>query len=85
MWRGEKEEHVKDRCPMYDDIRKKYTYLEDDDQLVSFFKEMLDRRDKIDEEDRGERSAQGRGKFYCLMIDASSKEGAHQLILYSMY
>ena len=47
----EEEEHVKDRCPMYDDLREKYTDLDDDDQLVNFFQEMLDRRDEIDEED----------------------------------
>ena len=40
----------------YDDIREKYSDLENDDNLVPFFKEVLDRRDKVrDEEEKQEK------------------------------
>ena len=35
----------------YNDIREKYSDLENDDNLVAFFKEVLDKRDKVREEE----------------------------------
>ena len=46
---GEKEIHLtSENCPIYDDIRLKYTSFEKDEDLVSYFKEILDRRDLLD-------------------------------------
>ena len=39
----------------YNNIREKYSDLENDDNLVPFFKEVLDRRDKVREEERSRR------------------------------
>ena len=45
----EKEAHLTSgSCPVYSDIREKYTSLEDDQDLVSYFQEVLDRRDLLD-------------------------------------
>ena len=45
----EKEIHLTaGNCAVYDDIRAKYSSLEKDEDLVSYFKEILDRRDLLD-------------------------------------
>jgi hypothetical protein len=45
----EKEIHLTaGKCPIYDDIREKYISFENDEDLVSYFKEILDRRDLLD-------------------------------------
>jgi hypothetical protein len=36
-------------CPVYGDIKEKFINLEDDNELVAFFREVLERRDLIDE------------------------------------
>jgi hypothetical protein len=43
-------------CPVYNDIHEKYDNLEDDSELVEFFREVLERRDLVDrmEEDEEE-------------------------------
>ena len=38
------------RCPVYKDIRDKYDNLEDLEDLVGFFMEVLERRDTLDED-----------------------------------
>ena len=38
------------KCPVYKDIRDKYDNLEDLEDLVAFFKEVLERRDTLDED-----------------------------------
>ena len=51
----EDESHIKDgNCPIYEDIREKYDDLEDDKNLVSFFREVLSRRNALDEEISGD-------------------------------
>ena len=40
------------QCEVYGDIRASYGDLEDDTSLVRFFKEVLDRRDAIDEAEK---------------------------------
>ena len=37
---------------MYGEIRASYSNLNDDEQLVQFFNEVLDLRDKLEEEDK---------------------------------
>ena len=45
----EKEIHLTtESCPIYSDIRAKYTNFEDDEDLVAYFQEVLDRRDRLD-------------------------------------
>jgi hypothetical protein len=48
---GEREEEshlLAGKCPVYNDINGKYEALDNDHQLVSFFQEILERRDLID-------------------------------------
>ena len=47
----EEEQHIMlGRCPMYQDIREKYSDLSDDSDLVKFFNEVLERRSELDGE-----------------------------------
>ena len=46
----EEEEHVRDSCPLYEDIREQFSDLSSEENLVQFFKAMLRRRDDIDRE-----------------------------------
>ena len=41
-------------CEVFGDIREKYGELKDDESLVRFFKEVLERRDLIDEAEKGD-------------------------------
>ena len=46
----EKEIHLTSRdCPVYNDLREKYSDLDNDEDLVSYFQEVLERRDAIDQ------------------------------------
>ena len=52
----EKENHLTSySCPVYSDIRQKYTNFDADEDLVSYFQEVLDRRDLIDRLEAEER------------------------------
>ena len=35
-------------CPVYSDIREKYTDLENDEELVAYFDDVLERRELLD-------------------------------------
>ena len=60
----EEEEHVRESCPLYKDIREQYQDLSNDDDLVAFFQQMLDRRDSMDElEEEGRRSKENLRKM----------------------
>ena len=49
----EEESHLLDgRCEVYGDIREKYGELEDDEDLVQFFQEVLERRGELEKESR---------------------------------
>ena len=49
----EKEPHLlSGNCEVYGEIRDKYGDLRDDESLVSFFLEVLDKRDAIDEAEK---------------------------------
>ena len=48
----EEQEHLPRHCPMYDDIREKYQDLDSDENLVPFFWEVLERRDKVNEKEK---------------------------------
>ena len=39
-------------CEVYGEIRASYSNFDDDEQLVQFFNEVLDLRDKLEEEDK---------------------------------
>ena len=56
----EEEEHVRDSCPLYDDIREQFDNLSREEELIQFFQAMLKRRDAIDREgeDRKKRERQ---------------------------
>ena len=47
----EEQEHIRQHCPKYDNIREKYGNLTNDDSLVQFYRDVLDRRDKVREEE----------------------------------
>ena len=51
----ESEDHIKEACKTYEDIRNEYEDLNDDVQLASFFTKVLRRRDLIDAIDEGEK------------------------------
>ena len=56
MCRCGKEKELEDHiinggCESYKDIRDKYKHLEGDEELLEFFKEVLHRREKLDEEE----------------------------------
>ena len=52
----EEESHLMTgNCPVYGDLREKYGDLESDENLVSFFSEILARRDSLEEAEREER------------------------------
>ena len=56
----EDESHIKDgNCPCYEDIRDKYDNLDEDENLVRYFKEVLARRDALDEEISGDLQVTG--------------------------
>ena len=42
-------------CETYGEIRDKYSDLNDDNQLVDFFNEVLAKRDKLEEEERNKK------------------------------
>ena len=46
----EEEEHVRDSCPLYEDIREQFNDLSREEKLIEFFQAMLRRRDDIDRE-----------------------------------
>ena len=50
----EEQEHILKHCKKYEDIRKTYSDIENDDSLVSFFREVRERRDKVREEEENE-------------------------------
>ena len=51
----EKEKHITSYdCPVYSDIRAKYPDFDKDDDLVSYFNEVLERRDMIDSMEKDE-------------------------------
>jgi hypothetical protein len=58
----EEQEHLRRHCPMYDDIRAKYGELESDESLVPFFKDVLEKRDKLLEKEKKEREQEKEDK-----------------------
>ena len=56
----EEESHLlAGRCEVYGDIREKYGELEDDEDLVQFFQEVLERRGELEKESRDARGLDG--------------------------
>jgi hypothetical protein len=52
----ENEPHLRSgECPAYDDIIANYRNLDDDEELVKYFQEVLERRDRIDDTNEEER------------------------------
>ena len=56
----EHEEHIRSHCTLYKDIREKYGDLDDDEKLVAFFSEVLQRRDDLDEKEKEEKRSRRR-------------------------
>ena len=50
--RGSEPHLLSGECEVFGDIREKYGELKDDESLVRFFKEVLERRDLIDEAEK---------------------------------
>ena len=56
----EQESHLlAGRCKVYGDIREKYGELEDEEDLVSFFMEVLERREELESLYQGTRGLEG--------------------------
>ena len=52
---NEDESHLKyGKCSFYEDIREKYDNLDDDETLVCFFREVIARRNALDDEASGD-------------------------------
>jgi hypothetical protein len=47
----EEQEYSRMECPIYTDIQEKFNDLDGDDYRVMFFQEVLDRRDKQNDEE----------------------------------
>ena len=55
---SESEPHLlSGQCEIFGDIRANYGDLTDDESLVRFFKEVLDKRDSLDEADKRRRDS----------------------------
>ena len=51
----EKELHITSgNCPVYSDIREKYTDLDNDEELVAYFDDVLERRELLDAMEKDE-------------------------------
>ena len=52
----EKEAHLTSQhCPVYSDIREKYSNFDNDEELVAYFDEVLERREVIETLEQNER------------------------------
>ena len=58
----EEQEHILMHCKKYEDIRQKYGDIENDDSMVSFFREVLERRDKVRQEEQEEEKRRKEGE-----------------------
>ena len=56
----EQEEHIRSNCVIYKEIRDKYMDLDNDDNLVAFFREVLRERDRLDKQEKEERRSRRR-------------------------
>ena len=56
----EQQEHIRSHCVLYKDIRQKYEDLDNDDNLVRFFEEVLKERDALDEKEKEEEKSRRR-------------------------
>ena len=56
----EQEEHIRSHCKLYEDIRDKYCEMNDDEKLVAFFAEVLQRRDDLDDKEKEEKRSRMR-------------------------
>ena len=56
----EKEKHItSENCPVYSDIRKQFQGFEKDEDLVSYFNQVLERRDRLETLEQDERDVYG--------------------------
>jgi hypothetical protein len=59
----EEESHLRSgQCEVYGDLRAKYQDLEDDQQLVDFFNDILERREDLESEEEEARARSKEGK-----------------------
>ena len=66
----EEQEDMRTSCPMHADLRANYSNLDDDEVLVKFFREVLERRDKINDEQRsrgGQARRRGVRRYNCVL------------------
>ena len=56
----EQEEHIRSHCVIYKKIRDKYMDLDNNDNLVAFFEEVLRERDRLDEQEEEEKRSRRR-------------------------
>ena len=49
------------KCEVYSKIRNKYGKLTNEDDLVSFFSDILEVRERLEDEERSSPSGEGRG------------------------
>ena len=56
----EEQEHILSHCEIYKDIRKKYDDMNNEDNMVLLFQEVLKKRDALDEKEREEKRSRRR-------------------------
>ena len=56
----EEQEHIVSHCEIYKDIREKYDDINNEDNMVMFFQEVLKKRDALDEKEREEKRSRRR-------------------------
>ena len=57
---GKTKQHIRSHCKIYEDIREKYGCLDNDEKLVAFYGEVLQRRDDLDEKEKEEKRSKRR-------------------------
>ena len=71
----EEEGHLKEgNCPVYSDIRADYGDLSDDQELVSFFQRILERRDLVDLQEEQEEEQEEDGRDPALVVGHSTTD-----------
>ena len=56
----EQQEHIRSHCVIYSNIRDKYEDLDNDNNLVKFFEEVLQERDRLEEKEKEDKKARRR-------------------------
>ena len=75
----EVEEHILEgSCPVYSDLATKYSPMDSDEELVAYMREVLERRDKVDQVEEEERNMSWQWDQSLLMFASPGIPGTSQ-------